>query len=591
MTGASGLGWGSGAYEYDLDGNRTKSTEAGVTTTYLYDRADQLKQQTIGPTTTAFVYDTQGNMTTKAESVAAVTSALQYDTANRLVKMTDGPSSATYTLDALGRTKSRVIGATTDQYAYVGESETAHQVTTGATITNSIVGSDGGRLAVLSGTTLNWYLFDLHGDAAGQVASGAPAAVRAYRYRPFGEAISPQGSGLASPWGYQGALSVSPNIAASHALLDIGARFYAPSLGAWTQLDTFAGSVQNPLSMNRFLYVEGNPTTLVDPTGHDPSCGQYGNPGSCYDYYYGTGNGSPDAPTPLSGPWNCYGLGCSSPAISPTGPSLSTPTDPAAPTTQAVPLPGDYLSQEFERYARNCASVGLRPNLREAYCSMIEERGPKSDPELIRGLGAGGIFSAAYIGLCALTTVGCIHVTVVLISETVDTAATEGPESLIPSTSFEIGFFLGTLAAGVGGARLIRADAGGVRPGTSNQTAVDGAGAQAAEAGSRFFFVDGELLDATIPTSAGPLGIVSEVSVSGRTLTLSNGAVYGYGPQSQFVNQVGPGVLLGIVRAIARDAARQGYDTLVMRGIRVPGSSSAKPGHVIDRTIDLTKYQ
>ena len=268
VTGASGLGWGSGAYEYDLDGNRTKSTEAGVTTTYLYDRADQLKQQTIGPTTTAFVYDTQGNMTTKAESVAAVTSALQYDTANRLVKMTDGPSSATYTLDALGRTKSRVIGATTDQYAYVGESETAHQVTTGATITNSIVGSDGGRLAVLSGTTLNWYLFDLHGDAAGQVASGAPAAVRAYRYRPFGEAISPQGSGLASPWGYQGALSVSPNIAASHALLDIGARFYAPSLGAWTQLDTFAGSVQNPLSMNRFLYVEGNPTTLVDPTGH-----------------------------------------------------------------------------------------------------------------------------------------------------------------------------------------------------------------------------------------------------------------------------------------------------------------------------------
>ena len=81
---------------------------------------------------------------------------------------------------------------------------------------------------------------------------------------------------------------------------------------------------------------------------------------------------------------------------------------------------------------------------------MIEERGPKSDPELIRGLGAGGIFSAAYIGLCALTNVGCIHVTVVLISETVDTAATEGPESLIPSTSYGMAVAARSLTAGPG---------------------------------------------------------------------------------------------------------------------------------------------
>jgi len=37
-------------------------------------------------------------------------------------------------------------------------------------------------------------------------------------------------------------------------LLDFGARMYRPSAGAFTQLDTYAGGAQNPLSMNRFIH-------------------------------------------------------------------------------------------------------------------------------------------------------------------------------------------------------------------------------------------------------------------------------------------------------------------------------------------------
>ena len=36
----------------------------------------------------------------------------------------------------------------------------------------------------------------------------------------------------------------------------------------FTSLDTVAGAAQHPLSMNRFLYAEANPATLVDPSGH-----------------------------------------------------------------------------------------------------------------------------------------------------------------------------------------------------------------------------------------------------------------------------------------------------------------------------------
>jgi hypothetical protein len=48
----------------------------------------------------------------------------------------------------------------------------------------------------------------------------------------------------------------------------------------FTSLDTFAGSAQDPLSMNRFLYAEANPATLVDPTGHRAKRGG----GSAMDY-------------------------------------------------------------------------------------------------------------------------------------------------------------------------------------------------------------------------------------------------------------------------------------------------------------------
>jgi YD repeat-containing protein len=57
LTGATGLAAGPESYQYDLDGNRTRRVEAGVTTDYAYDRADQLESQTIGATVRSFAYD------------------------------------------------------------------------------------------------------------------------------------------------------------------------------------------------------------------------------------------------------------------------------------------------------------------------------------------------------------------------------------------------------------------------------------------------------------------------------------------------------------------------------------------------------
>jgi len=76
-------------------------------------------------------------------------------------------------------------------------------------------------------------------------------------------------SSTPSPWRYQGKLLENTGTGTSD-LYDFGFRSYAPGLGAFTSLDDVSGSAQNPISLNRFLYADANPETLVDPDGHMP---------------------------------------------------------------------------------------------------------------------------------------------------------------------------------------------------------------------------------------------------------------------------------------------------------------------------------
>ncbi|MGG1475210.1 RHS repeat-associated core domain-containing protein, partial [Brevibacillus agri] len=46
------------------------------------------------------------------------------------------------------------------------------------------------------------------------------------------------------------------------------ARYYDPKMGRFVSEDTVKGQVDNPLSLNRYTYVENNPLRYVDPTGH-----------------------------------------------------------------------------------------------------------------------------------------------------------------------------------------------------------------------------------------------------------------------------------------------------------------------------------
>jgi RHS repeat-associated protein len=273
------LGGTTTLYGYDGDGNRTTVVVGATTTTYTYDTTDELVSVS-GGITGSFAFDAYGNMTANAETSTAGATSYAYDTADRL--LTIGPpgtvaKTAGFTYDALGRPLTRNVAttpnATVDTYSYAGTGKVVSRISTKvgtgtAVPLDGLVGADGSRLATNqnSGAAFGWDLPDLHGSVAAITSSSLGTITDAVRYDAFGQVAASVTSGLPTPWRYQGRLLVDP--AGATDLYDAGARFYAPGLGTFTQEDTVTGSAQDPLSMNRFLYAEANPTTLVDPDGH-----------------------------------------------------------------------------------------------------------------------------------------------------------------------------------------------------------------------------------------------------------------------------------------------------------------------------------
>jgi RHS repeat-associated protein len=53
-------------------------------------------------------------------------------------------------------------------------------------------------------------------------------------------------------------------------LIHMGARFYDAALGRWLSADTLVPEPGSPQSLNRYMFVLGNPLRYSDPTGHLP---------------------------------------------------------------------------------------------------------------------------------------------------------------------------------------------------------------------------------------------------------------------------------------------------------------------------------
>ncbi len=95
------------------------------------------------------------------------------------------------------------------------------------------------------------------------MVNGNGTVVLAKSYNPYGEVTSSAGTS-SSPFAFTGEATDATG------LTYLRARYYSPADGRFMSRDTWGGDMNRPLSLNRWLYVEGNSINSVDPSGNKP---------------------------------------------------------------------------------------------------------------------------------------------------------------------------------------------------------------------------------------------------------------------------------------------------------------------------------
>ncbi len=103
--------------------------------------------------------------------------------------------------------------------------------------------------------------FNLSGSSAQW--SGEWTLLSAYAYDPYGNLTSSTGS-VTNPWRF-----ASGYFDSSTGLYKYGTRYYDSAIGRWSQQDPLRGQLNDPTSLNRYLYAGDDPVNLTDPSGRD----------------------------------------------------------------------------------------------------------------------------------------------------------------------------------------------------------------------------------------------------------------------------------------------------------------------------------
>ena len=257
----------SESYTYDAVGNMTRKVQDGVTTAVAYNTANQLTKSVTGGDTTTYTYDPNGNLT--AKQTAAGTTRYTYNALNLLQSYTgeDGYTE-TYTYNANGLLGSVTTPEATTTLTWdilYGDGVVISE-TTGKKTTNYTYGLE--RISALTGSNRAEYIYDARGSVAAEVSYNNAwytfggtlgwKNISSKSYTPFGEQIGEAVSGF----GYNGEY-----YNAATGMVYLRARFYEPEMNRFSQKDILRCDAANPVSLNRYAYVQNDPVNFIDPSG------------------------------------------------------------------------------------------------------------------------------------------------------------------------------------------------------------------------------------------------------------------------------------------------------------------------------------
>jgi len=262
------LGGYTTEWTYDKVGNRltqihTPLGEASQLTSYRYDQNDRLITETTAAGITSYAYDPKGNRISQSGPEGSAT--YTYDPDNRLVAADTAAGTLHYTYDANGIRQSRTENGSTTRYL-IDPNQAYAQVLAEYDETNSerIAYTRADR-QLISQTTTNSLRYH-HQDGLGSTriltdASGVPTD--RYDYRAFGELDIAEGA-TPNDFLYTGE-QFDPGLN----LYYLRARYMDPASGRFTQQDSWAGRLSDPITLNRYLYADADPSGNIDPSGKE----------------------------------------------------------------------------------------------------------------------------------------------------------------------------------------------------------------------------------------------------------------------------------------------------------------------------------
>ena len=289
-------------YAYDKVSNRTGKTtkvtgnvddytedvETG-NTIYTYNELNQLiKSETVKvPETESFVnasetnadiltinytYDDNGNLTSEH---GTKDKTYTYDAENKLLTATVSSGNAvtieSYTYDYEGNRISKQVNEEEKVFylndTYTSLTQVALELTKNTDNTYKVNKYYTRGLELISADINNNELFnhkiyiqDGHGSVTALVENSK--ITDTYTYDSYGIMLKKTGD-TDNDYLYTG-----EQYNESTGLYYLRARYMSPETGTFTTMDTYAGTLDNPVSLHKYLYANGNPVMYTDPTGN-----------------------------------------------------------------------------------------------------------------------------------------------------------------------------------------------------------------------------------------------------------------------------------------------------------------------------------
>lgn len=262
-------------YRYDSVGNRTEAEvrilQAGAVvrhevTTATYDAnsrltREQVQDQRTGAVTIRdYAYDANGSPVSVSEN--GVTTTYAYDGDNRLTALSARGTAAAYGYDADGNRIAKTVNGQHTRFAldtsqpYVQVLEATDSQGRQRRVTHGL-----GPVAERHEGQTRWVLKDVQ-QSSRVLINAAAQAEASLVYTAFGEAELGSATGVDWLHRYDG-----EQLDEETGDYYLRARYMRPGLGRFTQKDTWTGNPNNPLTLNQYLFADGNPVMKADPSG------------------------------------------------------------------------------------------------------------------------------------------------------------------------------------------------------------------------------------------------------------------------------------------------------------------------------------